>query len=189
MRASVVVALLTVVAACWKDGPGPAPAPLRPEPTGPAPAPKPGPRWRPSVNVDAPPPDPKRTPEQIARQLSDELRANGGPLLASFVAGPVVVLDIDAGTLTTECDAAAITGAHTWGAMLKDPARPFPHCRGLASFTCSQYATQQILLIELADPDQWRIVSVIVGNMRTGRTMMSSKIAQMRSQIATAACP
>lgn len=130
-----------------------------------------------------------RTPEQIAQQLATDLRASGPQLLASFIAGPIVVLDLDAGTLTTECDAAAAAGAQVWGSMLSDPARPRAHCRGGSSFTCSQFATQQILIIELADPDQWRITSVIVGNFRTGRTTMSSKMGQMRSQIANATCP
>jgi len=183
-------ALLIVVTACWREGPGPAPPPLRPEPIGPvAPVTPTKPRWRQSAAVAPKPPDPTRTPDQLAQQLSAELRSNGGQLMPSYVAGPVVVLDLDAGTLSVACDAAAVNGAQAWGMMFSDPARPSPHCRGSQSFTCSQFATQQILIVEFADPDQWRIVSVIVGNFRTGRSTMNSKIGQLRSQIATAACP
>ncbi len=190
MRAGFTVLALLVLAGCWKDGPGPAPAPLRPEPTSPEPEKKSGPRWRQSTNVAVgPPADQPRTTEQIAHQLAVELHTSGATLLPSYVAGPIVVLDLDTGALTTECGSAASTGAQTWGAMLNGPARPLAHCRGGQTITCHQFSMPQILIVEFADPDQWRIVSVIVGNFRTGRTAMSSKMSQMRSQIANAACP
>lgn len=186
MRASVVAAAVTLVAACWTAGPGPAPPPLRPEPTGTAPHPI----WRRGRQAATPPAsDPMRTPAQIAQQLAKDLRASGAQLLTSYIAGPVVVLDLDAGSLTVECDAAAVAGAQAWGQMLADGSRPTPTCRGVATFSCTQFSPQQVLIVELADPDQWRIVSVIVGNLRNGRMTMGPKIGQMRALLASAACP
>ncbi len=126
----------------------------------------------------------------IARDLADEMRRSGIPTLSSFVAGPIVVLDLDAGTISTVCGAAAHVQAQTWGRMLSDQARHPPTCRpSTASYTCSQFAASQILIIELADPDHWQIVSVIVGNYRTGRAALSGKMSQMHAQVATATCP
>lgn len=130
-----------------------------------------------------------RTPVDVARDLAVDLRSNGASSLTSFVAGPVVVLDLDAGTLSTVCDAAAIAAANTWGQSFADPSRPHPSCRPGASFTCTQFSSQQMLIVELADPDAWRIVSVIVGSFRNGRHALHSKMSQMRSLIATASCP
>jgi hypothetical protein len=131
----------------------------------------------------------KRTPDQIARELAATLRTTGTQVMTTYVSGPMVVLDLDAGTLTTECDSAAATAALSYGVLFEDPKRPAPHCRGTDKVTCSQFASQQTLIVEFADPDAWRIVSVIVGNFRTGRTTMSQKMGQMRQQIASAACP
>lgn len=183
--------LLAVVASCWREGPGPAPPPLRPEAAaGAAPAaPKPRSRWRQSAAVAPKPPDPTRTPVEIGRQLAADLRANGDQLLPTYVAGPLVVLDLDAGTLTVECDSAAATLAANWGLDLSDPKRTPPYCRGGQSYTCTQFAMQQILMLELAEPDNWRLVSAVVGNYRNGRSTMASKISQMRAMISTAACP
>ena len=110
-------------------------------------------------------------------------------MLASYVAGPVVVLDLDTGTLTVECDSAAASLASNWGLLLTDPKRPTPYCRGSQSYTCSQFASPEILIVELADPDNWRIVSVIVGNFRTARSTLNTKMSQMRSMISAATCP
>lgn len=190
--------VLLGLAACWREGPGPAPPPLRPEPVLP---PEPEPEtsktgWKQSepftgaIEAEAPA---AMRPEQIAAALATDLRANGANLMPSYVAGPAVVLDLDAGTLSVVCDAAAVAAAQTWGQMFADSARPRPHCRtnstGYSGFACSQWASQQILIVDFADPDQWRIVSVIVGNFRAGRATMNAKIGQMRSLIATATCP
>ena len=109
--------------------------------------------------------------------------------MTTYVSGPMVVLDLDTGTLTTECDGAAVNAALGYGLLFEDPKRPAPHCRGTDRYTCSQFVPQQTLIIEFADPDAWRIVSVVVGNFRTGRTTMSQKMGQMRQQVAAAACP
>lgn len=187
-RAAVLSLLL---AACWREGPGPAPPPLRPEVTPDPDAARRSSGWRPSNSAETTPQPgtPAQSPVEIGQQLAIELRANGGQLMPSYVAGPIVVLDLDKGSLTVECDATAINAANAWGLMFVDPARPRPHCRGTGSYTCTQFATQQVLMVEFEDPDAWRIVSVIVGNFRSGRSTMSAKIGQMRAQIATAACP
>jgi hypothetical protein len=180
--------LLAVVASCWREGTGPAPAPVRPEPAKPAKAAA-RPRWRQSAAVEPKPPEPKRSPEEVGRQLAGELRANGDQILASYVAGPVVVLDLDTGNLTVECDAAAATLATGWGMLLTDPKRPAPYCRGSQAFTCAQFSSPQVLIVELADPDNWRIVSVIVGNFRSARSTYNTKLSQMRTMVSTATCP
>jgi hypothetical protein len=193
MRADFAVLAFAAISGCWREAPAPTrPAPKRAEPEHGRTSSRhrPLPRWRQTARTEQTlPPDPARSPYEIAQLLATDLRASATQLLPSYVAGPVVVLDLDAAALTTECDAAAVTGAQQWGAMLSDPARPRAHCRGGQSFTCSQFASNQILIIELADPDQWRIVSVIIGNFRTGRTTMNAKMGLMRSQIANATCP
>lgn len=184
-----LLVLMVWLPACWRDGPGPAPPPAPPVPVAEAEADRPKSRWRPSQAVaHKPPPDPTRTREEIAKDLQATVRTNA-QVLQSYVAGPIVVLDLDAGTLTTECDASALNGAQQWGQLLADPKRPTPHCRGAHAYTCTQFATQQILIVEFDEPDQWRIVSVIVGNYRNGRATMNAKIGQMRAQIGSAACP
>ena len=192
MRTTTACTLLLALAGCWREGPGPAPPPLRPTPTTPEPEARKG-GWRQSDPVAvAPEPEvPTRTPEQIAQGLAVELRSNGIMAMPSFVAGPAVVLDIDAGSLGVLCDAAAANAAQVWGQMFADPSRASPRCRRSPSdsYTCSQFGGQKILIVELADPDAWRIVSVIVGNMGSGRSTMSTKMSQMRSLINTATCP
>lgn len=188
-------ATLLAVTACWSEGPKPATPPPPKEPLGCVPessvcaAVERRPRWRPGSPGVQKAPQEKRPPDQIARELASTLRASGSQVMTTYVAGPMVVLDLDAGTLTTECDSAATTAALSYGVLFEDPTRPTPHCRATDKFTCSQFASQQTLIVEFADPDSWRIVSVIVGNFRTGRTTMSQKMGLMRQQIATAACP
>jgi len=179
------VALAAVLlAGCWRDGPGAAPPPLRPE-TAAAP---PRPRWRHGRQGTVAARS-ERTQQDIAASLAQQLRA-GAPPLAAFVAGPIVVLDLDANTLTTVCDAAAIAGAQQWGALLAAPGRTAPFCRPTGQgYLCTQLTPQSLVVLELADPDQWRIVSVVVGNLRTGRAAMTSRSGQFRNQIATATCP
>src|SRR5688500_9904072 len=96
------IALLALVTACWTQGPAPAP-PMRPEPSAAATATKPvktGPRWRRSAARPPDPPSPTtRAPIDLARELAAQLRAGGTHLLPSFVAGPIVTLDLDSGAL------------------------------------------------------------------------------------------
>lgn len=181
-------ALLACVAACWTGSSDPTPPPLRPEPIAAA-KPKTA-RWRkspPRAHVEQPARE--RSPSQIAGDLARELRSSGTLSMQSFIAGPIVVLDLDSGSVSTLCDLAAVAGAQTWGAMFADPARSAPHCRASTSYTCTQFSHQSMLIVELAEPDAWRIVSVIVGNYRAQRATLHSQMSQLRAQVSTATCP
>lgn len=145
-----------------------------------------GASWR-RTSLQAPvPPAPTG---DVARELADQLRLHGDALMPGYVAGPIVVLDIDAGTVMTLCDQTAIASAQRWGQMLTDRARAAPACRGTSSQVCTQMSPTEILMIDLVDPDAWRIVSVIVGNHRKNRAALHANLATLRGHLATATCP
>jgi hypothetical protein len=189
LRTPPLVVACVTFAACW-TGPerpvlsaGSAEPPARGEAAARA-----QPTWRPSPER-AQPPVTSRDPLVVARELAVQLRSS--PQVAqALVAGPIVVLDLDAASLTTECDSAAWASAQRFGQLLSDPTRPPVHCRPTTErYTCSQFGGGSMLIMELSDPDQWRIVSVIVGNYTTGRHALSMKLSQLRAQIDGAACP
>jgi hypothetical protein len=192
VRGLAVTIALGATAACWTGHDRPVASAGRDEEAArePADADRGQPAWRPSPERPQTAAAPSGDPIAVARELATQLRANGTQLVPAFVAGPIVVLDLDAGSLTTECDSAAWASAQRFGQLLSDPARPVVHCRPTTErYTCSQFGGGSMLIMEVADPDQWRIVSAIVGNYTTGRQTLSMKLSQLRAQIDAAACP
>jgi hypothetical protein len=190
-RARARVVGLAATAACWTGSApvtSPGTAASAEPPRRDRAAARAQPTWRPAPER-AQPAIASRDPIIVARELAAQLRSNA-QVAQAFVAGPIVVLDLDTASLTTECDVAAWASAQRFGQLLADPARPAVHCRPTTEhFTCSQFGGGSMLIMELADPARWRIISVIAGNYTTGRHALSMKLSQLRAQIDAAACP
>jgi hypothetical protein len=178
------------LAACWSGGEtAVAPAP----PTATAVAAKPirhARRIRPA-------PPPQLTAADQAAQLAAELRQQGPTALPGYLAGPVVVLDIDTGTISTLCDTAATAEAQNWGQLLVDPHRPELHCNpgatGATGLTVSCWQTDYrgpLIAVDLENQNGWRVISVMIGTLSHASTStFRGAHQQFQAQIKTASCP
>jgi hypothetical protein len=95
--------------------------------------------------------------------LATKLHAVGSTVLASLVTGPVVVLDLKAGSFTTLCGPAAAQAAGAWANKLQDPRRGAPTCYVAPNRRCQQVDTPDLLVIELGDGPTPRVLGVVVG--------------------------
>jgi hypothetical protein len=178
--------LVVVVAACWTGEPAPSP-PMQPT------AAPPQHRWR-TVSRPAPPDAPgPPTPQQAATSLAQRLRSTGASDLPTYVWGPVVVLDLDTGTVSVLCGNLALQAARDWGTKLADPARPKPTCMaarpGQLELTCVQIGSaHDVVYVTLDDPDQPHLSSAIVGAWQSS-SRLGSLIGQLKAQTPTASCP
>ncbi len=122
--------------------------------------------------------------------MATNLRASGAADLPTYVAGPLVVLDVDTGAIDVHCGVAATQVAQGLGAKLADPSRTEPHCRPSgASFTCAQFGrAKDFVIIDLEDPDQPHLTSAIIGSWPPTRRL-GSQMSQLKAQVATATCP
>jgi hypothetical protein len=127
----------------------------------------------------------------IARELSNQLRTSAERLLPAMVNGPIVVFDLDRAKLTTLCGLAAAREAQTWAQLMIDTNRTEPLCIAgpNQTFTCVQVNPPNMIMLELEDPRQWRIKSVLIGDPSSDKTVMRTGIDQLRAAVSTASCP
>jgi hypothetical protein len=116
--------------------------------------------------------------------------------LGKLVRGPVVVLDVDTGSVTTFCTVLAEKVAHDISLKLIDPTRRAPKCTQFPdsgrtrcvqlSVTSRPQQTIDHVQIDLDDRDSRRVRSIVVGtrDMPTG-----SQTAGLAAQVAGATCP
>lgn len=125
-------------------------------------------------------------------ELATRLRATGPTDLPSFLSGPVVLLDLNQGTITTLCGNTAQEAAHGWGLKFADPMRPRPECRRADSvqhgIRCDQTTVTDIIELELEDLEPPRLTNVIVGS-QDADTRLGLFFRQFRTQIRQARCP
>jgi hypothetical protein len=158
-----------LLAACWTGEPPPAEAP-RPPPARTAPA-----------RVKPPEPGPPV-------DLASALRADTS-LLASYVNGPIVYLDLDAKQVSVLCGAAAHQAAINWTARLVDPLLPAPTCsRQNGHYVCTQVDATNVLVFDVVDPDQPELVSGMFGRQWSGPGM-HALLGQLQAQLVNPTCP
>jgi hypothetical protein len=89
------------------------------------------------------------------------LRDHGPAVVASWIAGPIVLADLDAGTVVTLCGVDAQDAARRWGQQLADSTLPAPGCvarEAERGFVCAQ---------DLGGNHWPRLRGAVVGNTST----------------------
>jgi hypothetical protein len=172
--------LLMVFAGCWTKPVAPpastptaiAEAPRR-ETTSEAPS---RPRYDPSPPDDA---------------LTTQLRLGGGAL-ATYVHGPIVVLDLDTASFVVHCGQNALIAAQEWGNRYADPMRQPPACvvhpsgaRECIQFGASRTHAMEVLTLGITGGAQPRLASAIIGSDPKGFQLQR----ELDAQIAAAKCP
>jgi hypothetical protein len=134
---------------------------------------------------------PSQPPGDVAHELSNQLRTSAERLLPAMVNGPIVVFDLDSAKLTTLCGLAAAREAQTWARLMIDTNRAEPLCIAgpNQTFTCVQVNPPNMIMVELEDPKQWRIKSVLLGDPSSDRNIMRTGLDQLRNAVSTATCP
>jgi hypothetical protein len=124
--------------------------------------------------------------------LANNLRGNGPAALRTMVVGPVVLLDMKTGVITTLCGNAAAAATQDWGLKLADASRRSPSCFAGTSappqVVCSQNEGSDLLHLEFDRPDQPRLMGVMVGSPPAGQSL-AALFHQFTDQMATASCP
>jgi len=174
--------MVVLLGACWTGEQRQAPpVPVRPAAATPRASAKPG---RDADQRDDP-------------ALAAQLRVSGARDLMAWVADPLVVLDLDAGTFATVCGSAAQLAAWSFGARLADPARPVPRCEihvPTQRRTCWQVEPgpitttpfDELLVVQLGTTASPRLVSAVTGHISSRNLAL---VDQLEQYAANAACP
>ncbi len=127
------------------------------------------------------------------RNFAETLRLEGPTEIARLVGGPVVVLDIDTGTITTLCGPNAAHVAHDLGVELADRTRRFPICSSTQGFVtdvlCTQSGpAQHIVMLAFDNVYQPQLRAVIVGNTRNSQNLATYH-QSFQAALAAPTCP
>jgi hypothetical protein len=134
--------------------------------------------------------------QQAEDALATLLRADGPLILPKLVAGPVVALDVGAGTFTTLCGRDAARASHDWGMKLADMTLPAPRCsffiRGgtpmrVESEGCWQFTAHEGMFLVFEGHDADRLIAVIDGWVPPEPDQALGR--ELAKRIATATCP
>ena len=134
--------------------------------------------------------------EADADQIAVDIRAPaadpGSPAtLDHWVRGPLVVLDAERGTVTTECGDRAAGAAASWGLALADASKPDPTCLvQVDRIFCEQrgrVAGDRSLGFYFARAGGWVLTGIVVS--RVGREVAPEQIDQFGEMSASAHCP
>jgi hypothetical protein len=149
------------------------------EPAAPPPTPPP------EIEPAKPPP----SNSTLVDTFGGRLRTAGSIDLTSLITGPVVVLDLDAASLTTLCGNAAGLAARDWAADLADPKRMVAKCMVASDakgFACIQ-VRPDVLGVVFEGIEHPHLVGAYVGTVHSKLTQVL--VNQFRTLLATATCP
>ncbi len=138
------------------------------------------------------PPGGGRVGQTRIERFESRLRQEGPVLLPNVVTGPVVVLDLDTGVVSTLCGDAARTAARDWGTKLADPERPLASCKAGKDappvVACSQHTGGgDVIHLEFFTGKPFHLTIAMIGHMRTAG--LSTMIRQATDQLTVATCP
>jgi hypothetical protein len=136
-------------------------------------------------------PGPRYDPAPPDDALTTQLRLGGGAL-ATYVLGPIVVLDLDTASFVVHCGQNALLVAQEWGDRYADPTRRPPRCvvhpsgtRECIQFAASKTHAMEVLTLAFTAGAQPRLASAIIGSDPNGFRLQR----ELDAQIAAATCP
>jgi hypothetical protein len=151
---------------------------------------------RPCRGYPIPPPTPHPPAayaQTLVPDLSKKLSTDESELIRS-ISGPLVYLDLDAGTLSVLCGEAAVPPVRAIAGELADRKRAAPFCRLGAAFnscgiSCQQAAPgQRMISLEFDDTDPPRLSDIIVG-ASASQTRLALWIPRFDKARGSARCP
>lgn len=175
--------LLAAVAACWTER-----APSAPHSSTSERAPR--------SPLDLPPPSrpPQRYTKFDVGTLERDLRGDASADVFAGMAGPVVVGDLDAGTVDTLCGDQVVKVVQQFAQLLTDPARPPLTCTLTPNemFACQQLepagGARTWLFLLFANDGELDLKSAVRGTLSTMKAGMPI-VMQVRDRTRTATCP